>query len=137
MFHRKNLEQALHPLCEGKGMGTAIWSPLAFGILSGKYNKEIPKNSRLAQETWLQSSLTQNRIDIVNQLEPIAKQLNCTLAQLAIAWCLHNSHVSTVILGASSSTQLQENLKSIEVKAQLTANVIKQINDILANYQEI
>lgn len=136
MFNRKNFEQSLHPLCEKQGMGTTIWSPLAFGILSGKYNKEIPKNSRLAQETWLQDSLTKSRIEIVNRLEPIAKQLKCTLAQLAIAWCLKNPHVSTVILGATRSQQLQENLKSIEVKAQLDTDVMAEINRVLANYQE-
>lgn len=137
MFYRHNVERNLLPLYEKYGLGTTIWSPLASGVLTGKYSDGIPKDSRMAQETWLQDNyLTQARVNIAKQLELVAKQLDCSLAQLAVAWCLKNPNVSTVILGASHLAQLQENLKSLEVKDVLTDDIMQTIEDILVDYQE-
>ena len=120
-------------------MGTTIWSPLASGILSGKYNNGIPKNSRfkLDSYSWLWDSfIEQNgleKIEKVKQLIPIAENLNITSAQLALLWCLQNSNVSTIILGASNIDQLNENLAVSELKTKLTSEIMEKIESILDN----
>lgn len=131
MFRRERVEQELLPLYKKYGLGTTIWSPLAYGILTGKYNDGIPEDSRLARETWLQKSDLMTRISKAQKLTVLAKELNCTLAQLALAWCLKNPYVSTVILGASKLEQLQENLGACAVKEKLDQEVMKQIEVIL------
>ena len=115
LLERERFEVEYAPLFEKYGMGTTIWSPLASGILTGKYNDGIPDESRLGREEWLRSRLTTESVAKVRSLQGIAGDLGCTMTQLAIAWCLANEHVSTVILGASTSDQLAENLGSSDV----------------------
>lgn len=127
LFHRDRLEKEYLPLFEKHGMGTTIWSPLASGILSGKYNQGIPRESRLAKETWLVPENFMQLIEKTKALSKIAETLNCKLAQLAIAWCLKNKNVSSVITGATKLEQLQENLGAIAVKDKLTIDVMNLI----------
>ncbi len=120
LLHRARVEVEYAPLYADVGLGTTIWSPLASGLLTGKYNKGVPADSRLATEgyQWLQKlvlSDDQKRIDGVIKLQAIAEELSCSSAQLAIAWCLCNPRVSTVILGASRASQLAENLGALGV----------------------
>jgi voltage-dependent potassium channel beta subunit len=130
LFSREHLEKDYLPIFEKYGMGTTIWSPLASGILSGKYNHGIPSDSRLAKEAWLVPDNFMQLVEKARQLEVIAKELECTLSQLAIAWCLKNPHVSSVITGATKIEQLQENLGAIAVKKKLTVEVMKRINRV-------
>ncbi|TAK72847.1 MAG: aldo/keto reductase [Gammaproteobacteria bacterium] len=132
LFFRDHLEKDYLPLFEQYGMGTTTWSPLASGILSGKYNHGIPSDSRLAKEAWLMPDNFMQLVDKVKKLEVIAKELDCTLAQLAIAWCLKNPHVSSVITGATKMEQLKENLGAVEVKSKLTAEIMKKIREEIA-----
>ncbi|OGT61502.1 MAG: alcohol dehydrogenase [Gammaproteobacteria bacterium RIFCSPHIGHO2_12_FULL_43_28] len=131
LFFRDHLEKEYLNLFEKYGMGTTTWSPLASGILSGKYNQGIPSDSRLAKEAWLLPDNFMRLIEKTKQLQQLAEALDCTLSQLSIAWCLHNPHVSSVILGATKPEQLLENIGAIAVKAKLTSDVMKKINDIL------
>lgn len=131
LFFRDHLEKDYLPLFEKYGMGTTTWSPLASGILSGKYNLGIPRESRLAKESWLVPDNFMALIEKTKKLEVLAKELGCTLAQLAIAWCLKNPHVSSVITGATKVDQLMENLGALEVKAKLTPDVMAKINKIV------
>lgn len=137
MFHRQRFEIEYNRLYKDFGLGTTIWSPLASGLLTGKYNNGIPEEStRLTMEglEWLKDkTLSEERISKVKQLEPIAKKLNTTLTQLSLAWCLKNPNVSTVILGASKLTHLEENLKSIAVYEQMTDEVLNEIETVLNN----
>ena len=136
MFHRERVEQEYAPLYEDAGLGTTIWSPLASGLLTGKYNDGIPEDSRLATEgyEWLQDQvLREERIETVRRLTGVADDLGCTTAQLALAWCLKNPYVSTVITGASKPHQVEENMKAIEVAPQLTPDVLDRIEAILDN----
>jgi voltage-dependent potassium channel beta subunit len=132
LFYRDHLESDYLPLFEKRGMGTTIWSPLASGILSGKYNHGIPRDSRLAKETWLVPENFMQLIEKTKELDKIAKMLGCTLAQLAIAWCLKNPNVSSVITGATKLEQLMNNLGALDVKAKLTPDVLKTITQITA-----
>ena len=131
MFFRDHLEKDYLKLFEKYGLGTTIWSPLASGILSGKYNQGIPSDSRLAKEAWLVPENFMQLIEKTRNLTVIAEDLSCTLSQLAIAWCLHNPHVSTVITGATKMEQLLENLGAIEVKPKLTPDVMKKIAAVI------
>lgn len=133
MFRRERIEKDLLPLYERYGLGTTIWSPLAYGLLSGKYNNGIPADSRLARENQLIKPNLEARINRVKQLAPIADELNCTLAQLALAWCLKNPYVNTVILGVSKLEQLRDNLQAVNVKKQLSDSIMQRINNILNN----
>lgn len=131
LFHRKRVEEEYYTLYEKYGMGITVWSPLESGILSGKYNKGVPVNSRFHRHPELSSRLNTEKIAKVIALEPIAAELNCTLSQLAIAWVLRNPNVSSVITGATNVEQLKENLKSIELKQKLDSTVLKRISKIL------
>lgn len=139
MFHRDRVEQEYAALYRDIGLGTTIWSPLASGLLTGKYNDGIPEGSRLSLESyeWLRENLLndegQRRIAKVRQLTPLAKGLGCTMAQLALAWCLRNPNVSTVITGASRAEQVTENMKALDVVEKLTPDVIEKIEGILDN----
>jgi len=135
MFVRERVEKEYALLYQELGYGTTIWSPLASGLLSGKYNDGIPTDSRAALEgyEWLQQGITPERITKVRQLQPIAAELSSSLAQLALAWCLMNPHVSTVITGASRPAQVVENMKAVEVAARLTPEVMARIEAVLAN----
>ncbi len=119
------------------GMGTTIWSPLASGLLTGKYNDgNIPEGSRLALEgfEWLKdATLREAHIEKTRQVTKIAAEIGVPMSQLALAWCLKNPNVSTVILGASKVSQLEENLKALEVVKLLTDDVMQKIEAILQN----
>lgn len=135
MFHRQRFEVEYAPLYRELGYGTTIWSPLASGLLSGKYNDGIPPDSRAALKgyEWLQRGITPERIEKVRRLAEIARDLGCTTAQLALAWCLKNPNVSTVITGASRPEQVTENMKAIEVAPKLTDEVLERIEEVLGN----
>jgi voltage-dependent potassium channel beta subunit len=137
LFHRDRFEREYAELYDRVGLGTTIWSPLAGGLLTGKYNDGIPEGSRadLAGYEWLRPRFEgdepERKIAKVRRLAPIAADLGCTLAQLAIAWCLTNPNVSTVITGASKPEQVTENMKTMEVVEKLTPEVIEQIEEIV------
>lgn len=131
LFFREHLEKDYVNLFDKYGMGTTIWSPLASGILSGKYNQGIPSDSRLAKEAWLVPDNFMQLIEKTKKLEIIANELACTLSQLSIAWCLKNPNVSSVITGATKMEQLLDNLGAIEVKSRLTPDVMKKIDSIV------
>lgn len=130
IFFRDHLEKDYLPLFKKYGMGTTIWSPLASGILSGKYNQGIPSDSRLAKEAWLVPENFMPLIEKTKKLDRLAKELECTLAQLSIAWCLKNPNVSSVITGATKPEQLIENLGAIDIKTRLTLETMKKIDEI-------
>jgi len=139
MLHRDHVEQELARLCREIGLGLTTWSPLASGLLTGKYNAGIPADSRANVKgyEWLKDIITQpERIEKVKKLQPIAADLGCTMGQMAIAWCLKNPNLSTVILGASRVEQLKDNLKALEVVPKLTAEVMEQIDGVLGNKPE-
>ena len=136
LLHRERVEQEYAPLYETYGMGTTIWSPLASGLLSGKYNDGMPADGRLAQPgyEWLRDAILEqggDKIAKLRRLAPIAADLGVSLAQMSIAWCLVNPHVSTVMLGASRLEQLEQNLAALEVVAKLDAGVLKRIDEAL------
>ncbi len=136
LFHRKRVEDEYAPLYEGIGMGLTTWSPLASGLLTGKYRQGIPEGSRASMDrmAFLRDGLTDPaRNEAVGKLEPIATELGATLAQLAIAWCTKNPRVSSVITGASKPSQLQANLGASGVAAKLTPELMKQIADITSS----
>lgn len=138
MFHRKRVELELSPLCKEYGLGLTTWSPLYFGILSGKYNDGIPEGSRasLADMAWIRGRITPERLTIVRQLTALAQELDITTAQLAIAWLLRRKEVSSVITGASRMEQLDENLGAAEAEEHMTEDVLEQIEQILGNSPE-
>lgn len=139
MLVRDKVEVELDKLFRDYGYGSTIWSPLASGILTGKYNNGIPEGSRLTMDdlTWLKEKLlTDENIQKVIKLQSIAGNLNTSVANLAMAWCLKNEHVSTVITGATKLSQLQENLKSIEVLEKLDSSVMEAIEIALDNKPE-
>jgi voltage-dependent potassium channel beta subunit len=139
LLHRQRVEVEYAPLYEAYGMGTTIWSPLASGLLSGKYNNGVPPDSRLAQEgyEWLRDSLLgdglDKRIGKVRALKTIADDLGVSQVQLALAWCLLNPHVSTVMLGASRLEQLEHNLGAMDVLPRLDAAVAQRIEQAMAD----
>ncbi len=134
LFVRERLEEEYAPLYEERGLGTTTWSPLLSGLLSGKYNDGVPEDSRVtvAGMDWLKSEFTQSRIEKVRVLTRLAGELGCTMAQLAIAWCAKNPHVSSVITGASRPAQVVENLAAIAVIDQLDDDLMARIDKILA-----
>ncbi len=139
MFHREKLEKEYLPLFSEIGLGTTIWSPLASGLLTGKYNNGIPDGSRLSLEnyTWLKNRIMKGngleQIEKVKLLAPIADELETNLANLSLAWCLKNQNVSTVITGASNPEQVKNNMSSINVVPKLTESVVDKIENILQN----
>lgn len=143
MFHRDRIEKEYHRLYSEIGLGTTIWSPLASGLLTGKYNQGIPKDSRANLEgyEWLKKRFTDEKakeqIEKVIKLASVAEIVGCTTAQLAIAWCLLNPNVSTVITGASKPDQVRDNMKAIEVVDKLSPEVVETIEEILDNKPEM
>jgi voltage-dependent potassium channel beta subunit len=136
MFERARFEKEYDILYSELGYGTTIFSPLASGLLSGKYNAGIPEGSRasLPGYDWLSKYvITPERVGKVKLLVPIAAELGCTVAQLALAWCLKNPHVSTVITGASRPEQVHENMKALEVVSALSPQVMSEIEAVLGN----
>ena len=131
LFHRDRVENEYARLYDDIGFGLTTWSPLASGLLTGKYNDGIPTGSRAALKgyEWLAESIVDPaKIAKVRQLIPIARDLDCTLAQLALAWCIKNPHVSTVITGATRPEQVTENMKAQDVAPRLTAEVLSRID---------
>lgn len=136
MLHRERVEKEYAPLYREIGLGTTIWSPLASGLLSGKYNNGIPPQSRatLPGYEWLREYvITPQNLETVKKLQPVAEDLGCTLAQLGLAWCLKNPNVSTVITGASRPEQVIENMKAVEVAQKLSADAMQRVESILGN----
>lgn len=136
MFTRHKVEVEFSQIYKTVGLGTTIWSPLASGILSGKYNMDFPEDTRLGMDglEWLkEKNLTVERIDVVKKLNTLASDLDMTLPILGLAWCLKNPNVSTVLIGASKEYQLIENLKSLDAKEKLTTEVMEEIELILNN----
>lgn len=131
LFNRHKVETEFAPLYAKYGMGITTWSPLESGILTGKYQAGIPKGSRFAKHPELGQRLTQEKIKKVGKLQGLADRLGCTMSQLALGWCLKNRHVSSVITGATSVSQLKENLKAGEIKDLLTREILKEIDAIL------
>lgn len=134
LFHREKVERDLAPLYDTVGLGTTIWSPLASGVLSGKHTLDGDSSSRLraAGLDWLRErELNESRLKAVEKLRPIAAALGLSLPVFAIAWCLRNPRVSTVILGASKTTQLQENLKAVEAQDLMTLEVMSKVEEVL------
>jgi voltage-dependent potassium channel beta subunit len=136
MFERARFEKEYDILYRELGYGTTIFSPLASGLLSGKYNNGIPEDSRaaLAGYDWLrQHVITPERVEKVKQLAPIAGDLGCSMSQLGLAWCLKNPNVSTAITGASRAEQVHENMKAIDVVAKLTPEIMGRIDAALGH----
>lgn len=142
LFHRQRVEVEYAHLYKDYGLGTTIWSPLASGILTGKYNQGIPKDSRMAVSgyDWLRREIEgeagQAKLRKVAELEGLARELEMNTSQLAVAWCLSHPHVSTVILGASRPEQLKETLKASELSERLDADVLAKIESIVQNRPE-
>lgn len=137
MLHRQRFEEEYAPLFKNYGLGTTIWSPLASGLLTGKYNNGMPKeDTRLTIKglEWLRDrTLAEANIKKVQDLAKIATEIGTTMPKLAIAWCLKNPNVSTVITGASKVHHLQENLTALDVLASLTDEVMLKIQTVLDN----
>ncbi len=142
MLHRDRVEHEYAPLYDDIGLGTTIWSPLASGLLTGKYNDSIPENTRgtVAGYEWLRERFEGEealaQLKAVRALAPIAEELGCTQAQLALAWCLKNPNVSTVITGASRPEQVIENMKALDIVDQMNQTVMDRIEGILENRPE-
>jgi len=137
MFHRDRIEREYLPLYREIGLGTTTWSPLASGLLSGKYGTgALPQGTRasLPGYDWIREGImAPEGLEKVRQLQPIAGELGCTLAQLAIAWCRSNQNVSSVITGATSPAQVEENMKSLGFVPKLDPGVMQRIEAVLGN----
>ena len=135
LLHRDRVEREYARLYADLGIGTTVWSPLASGLLTGKYNEGIPADSRgtLKGYEWLAERLTEPaRIAKVKRLMPIAQGMGCTLAQMSLAWCLKNPHVSTVITGASRPEQVRENMQALGVVGKLEPEIMARIDSIVS-----
>jgi len=136
MFERYKIELDYLPVYQNVGLGTTIWSPLAAGFLTGKYNDGIPQGSRLAIEgfDWLKERwLQDDKMAKAKELARLAAELGVSLASMSIAWTIRNPHVTTAILGATKKEQLFENLKALDVVSKLTPEVMERIDKILQN----
>ncbi|QEH39865.1 aldo/keto reductase [Chitinophaga sp. XS-30] len=134
LFRREKMEMEYLPVFRTVGLGTTIFSPLASGLLTGKYNKGIPEGSRLGLEgyEWLKNrNLLEGNVQKVIKLQEVADRLNTSLATLSVAWCIKNPNVTTAILGATKEAQLTENLKALEVYTSLTDDIMKEIDGIM------
>lgn len=139
ILYRNRVEKEYRRLYEDIGLGLTTWSPLASGLLTGKYNNGIPQDSRGALKgyEWLKDALTdQKKIELVRKLEPLAKELGCSLAQFALAWCAKNPNVSTVITGASRVGQVHENMKTLEILPKLTDEIMAEVDRITGKTDE-
>ena len=130
MIHRDRVEKEILPFTEGAGVGLVVWSPLAMGLLTGKYDQGRPEGARLTEkEQWAKNFLTEENIQKVRDLKPIADDLGITRAQLALAWLLRQKGVSSVITGATKVSQIQDTVKAAGVK--LDEDVQRRIEEIL------
>uniref|UniRef100_A0A8C1YW40 Voltage-gated potassium channel subunit beta-1 n=1 Tax=Cyprinus carpio TaxID=7962 RepID=A0A8C1YW40_CYPCA len=139
MFQREKVEVQLPELFHKIGVGAMTWSPLACGIISGKYDSGVPPYSRASLKgyQWLKDKILseegRRQQAKLKELQAIAERLGCTLPQLAIAWCLRNEGVSSVLLGASSTDQLMENIGAIQVLPKLSSSIVHEVDSILGN----
>ncbi len=136
LFEREKLEKDYLEVFKNVGLGTTIWSPLASGLLTGKYNNGIPEGSRLAIEgfDWLKERLImEEKIEKVKQLQELANELGCSLPALSIAWCIKNPNVTTAILGATRKEQLLDNLTALQAVELLNTEVLQKIESIMQN----
>jgi len=134
LFERTRMERDYLTIFKNVGLGTTIWSPLASGLLTGKYNNGIPEGSRLTLDgyEWLKDrTLVDDKLNRVRNLEAVAKDLGTSLATLSVAWCISNPNVTTAILGATKDKQLTENLKALEVYPKITQEVKERIDEIM------
>uniref|UniRef100_A0A8C7JIJ3 NADP-dependent oxidoreductase domain-containing protein n=1 Tax=Oncorhynchus kisutch TaxID=8019 RepID=A0A8C7JIJ3_ONCKI len=138
-FHRDKVEVQLPELYHKIGVGVMTWSPLAGGLISGKYNDGVPEDSRAAMKgyVWMKDRIFseegQKQLAKIKELHPLADRMNCTLSQLAIAWCLRSERVSCVLLGITNTDQLQENLGCIRVLSQLSPQTVAEMDALLGN----
>ena len=140
MFHRERVEREYAALYDDIGLGTTIWSPLASGLLTGKYNDGIPDDSRLSLEKydWLRKSLLESdegkkNLEKTGKLAELCNEAGLSMPELALLWCLKNPNVSTVITGASKPEQVRQNMKTLEKKELLTGDVVEKVEEILNN----
>lgn len=140
LFHRKRFEEEYAPLYKELGYGTTIWSPLYGGILTGKYNDgQIPKGSRadLKDFEWMKKrAQNEAKIAVARQLAEVADDLGVSMAQMSLAWLLKNPNVSTIITGASRVSQVEENMKAVEIKDKLTDDVMYRISEIVKDIED-
>lgn len=144
MFHRERVEQEYFPMYERPyGLGLTTWSPLAYGLLTGKYNEGIPEDSRAKQEgySWMEDTIQkwqqEGKLEKVKELTEYAEtKLECTMVELALAWCVKNTNVSCILLGATKEDQIEGNLKAINVIEKLTDEHMEAIEKILGNKPE-
>jgi aryl-alcohol dehydrogenase-like predicted oxidoreductase len=130
MLYRERVEEEILPISEPRGIGLVVWSPLAMGMLTGKYDEGVPQDSRFGREDWARERfITEEHSAKVRQLAPLAEQLGISRGQLALAWVLRNNGVSSVITGATKAVQVEENVKAADVT--LPADVIAEIDAIL------
>ncbi len=135
MFHRQRVEGDVLPVTEPGGMGLVVWSPLASGLLTGKYDDGLPEGSRLNRLSWIKDwQMSERRVEAVRQLKPIADELGATRAQLAIAWTLRKSGVSSAITGATKVSQIEDTLQAVEIE--LSDDMIERIDAIIAPVAE-
>ena len=139
LFNRGKIEKDYLPLYKQYGLGTTTWSPLASGLLTGKYNHGFPSNSRVFVKgyEWIkekfESEETIQKIGKVKELQPIAESLNISLTQLSLGYCIKNPNVSTVILGATKKEQLKENLSTLQILDKITEKTLIEIKKIMDN----
>lgn len=136
LFEREKVEKDYLEVFKNVGLGTTIWSPLASGLLTGKYNNGIPEGSRLAIEgfDWLKERLImEEKIEKVKQMQQLANELGCSLPALSIAWCIKNPNVTTAILGATRKEQLLDNLTALQAVELLSTEVLQKIESIMQN----
>ena len=134
LFERNKMENEFLQLFKTTGLGTTIWSPLASGLLSGKYNEGIPEDSRFALHgfDWLKEKwVMDEKIKKVKKLSDLAAKLGVSTASLSIAWCIKNPNVSTAILGATKKTQLLDNLSALDTAVKLTPDIMEKIENIM------
>lgn len=142
MFHRERVEKEYARLYREIGLGTTIWSPLASGLLTGKYSGGLPQGTRVSLKgyEWLrkefESDEAKRNVEKVKRLQAITAEIGCTMAQFALAWCLTNQNVSTVITGASRPEQVVENMKAVDFVDKLTQGVLDHVEAILENKPE-
>lgn len=136
VFRREKMEKEFLPLFREFGLGVTTFSPLAGGVLTGKYSKGFPENSRAGRpefQHFREHIYTEERINKAREIEPVAKELGCSLGQLSLAWCLKNPNVSSAINGATSPEQFLENVKALEVVPKLDSEVMQRLNTTLGN----
>lgn len=138
LFHRRRFEKEYAPLYKELGYGTTTFSPLYTGMLTGKYNEGIPEDSRATLEgfNWMKKRVTdEDKLAVTRALADVADDLGVSMAQMSIAWILKNPNVSTVITGASKVSQVEENMKAVEIKDQLTDEVMDRIHEIIKDIE--